>query len=108
MGFLFSRVRDTAPGWSSDESGLDEPEPSGAPAAREAAARAALGVPPRSELRPPRGIRLPGSRRSLRIRPEDLNVDLDGDVLRLRFALPRGAFATVLLEELGLLPEGGG
>ena len=33
-------------------------------------------------------------------RPE---LDIEGEVLRVRFALPRGAFATVLLEELGLL-----
>jgi tRNA pseudouridine13 synthase len=88
--------------------GQGEPEPSGAPGAREATARAALGVPPRSELRPPRGIRLPGSRRTLRIRPADLELEIEGEVLRVRFALPRGAFATVLLEELGLLvaPDG--
>jgi tRNA pseudouridine13 synthase len=83
--------------------GLEEPEPSGAPGLREAAACKALGVPPRSELSPPRGIRLPGSRRPLRIRPADLEMDLQGEVLRVRFALQRGSFATVLLEELGLL-----
>jgi len=83
--------------------GTDEPEPTGRPGEREAAARAALGVPDRASLRPPRGIRLSGSRRPLRVMPGDLEMQLDGDVLLLRFELSRGAFATVLIEELGLL-----
>lgn len=82
--------------------GLDAPEPSGEPALREAAAFTALGVPPRAELQAPKGIRLAGARRALRILPEALEMERAGDVLRLRFSLPPGSFATVLLEELGL------
>lgn len=83
--------------------GLDAPEAAERPGAREAAAYAALGIPPRDQLRPPRGIRLRGSRRPLRVMPADFEMEREGDVLRLRFELPRGAFATVLMEELGLL-----
>lgn len=84
--------------------GQDPPEATGAPGAREAAACEQLGVPQRAELNAPRGIRLPGARRALRVRLADLETQLEGEVLRLRFALPPGAFATVLLEELELLP----
>jgi tRNA pseudouridine13 synthase len=82
--------------------GTDALEATGEPGAREAAACAALGIPPRDELKAPRGIRLRGSRRPLRISPGELEMEAEGDVLRLCFELPRGAFATVLMEELGL------
>jgi len=73
--------------------------PSGAVAEREAAALAAFSVPAPAELRPPRGIRLRGARRPLRVRPE-LAVSHCGAVLEIRCFLPAGSYATVLIEEL--------
>jgi tRNA pseudouridine13 synthase len=76
-------------------------EPRGAPARREAEQRAGLGIPPDAELRPPRGIRLRGARRPLRVRPEEVACEpIAADSLRLRFRLPPGSYATVLIEEL--------
>jgi tRNA(Glu) U13 pseudouridine synthase TruD len=34
------------------------------------------------------------------VRPEGLEADAEGDALRLRFTLPPGSYATVLVEEL--------
>jgi tRNA(Glu) U13 pseudouridine synthase TruD len=56
-------------------------------------------------LCPPRGLRLRGGRRSLRVRPEDVSLERDGDALALRFRLPRGSYATVLLEEVFAAPD---
>jgi tRNA pseudouridine13 synthase len=39
-------------------------------------------------------------RRALRLRPRDLECQVEGSTLRLRFTLPKGAFATTLLREL--------
>jgi tRNA pseudouridine13 synthase len=50
--------------------------------------------------RPPRGLRLRGGRRPLRVRPEDTECSLAADSLTLRFTLPAGSFATVLVEDL--------
>jgi tRNA(Glu) U13 pseudouridine synthase TruD len=42
-----------------------------------------------------------GARRPLRVRPVDASAAPEGaDALRLRFELPPGSFATVLVEEL--------
>ena len=73
--------------------------PCGAPAERERAAFAALGVDP-DALKPPPGIRLRGARRALRVRAEELEMVAAGDTLRLRFTLPAGSYASVMLEEL--------
>lgn len=82
--------------------------PMGAVAAREAAAHAALGLPAPEEIRPPRGVRLRGARRPLRVRPQAASAEIAGDCAVLRFELPSGSYATVLLEELfGELVEGG-
>jgi len=40
-------------------------------------------------------------RRALRLRPADLSWEWTGDGLRLRFALPPGSYATVVLRETG-------
>jgi tRNA pseudouridine13 synthase len=40
-------------------------------------------------------------RRALRLRPSDMAWEWTGDDLRLRFALPPGSYATVVLRELG-------
>ena len=73
--------------------------PCGAAAERERAALAALGVDP-DALKPPPGIRLRGARRALRVQPEELEIVAAGDMLRLRFTLPAGSYASVALEEL--------
>jgi len=52
------------------------------------------------ELRVPRGVRLRGARRALRVRPEFAVAERCADGLLLRFSLPPGSYATVLLEEL--------
>jgi tRNA pseudouridine13 synthase len=74
-------------------------EPVGAVAARERAALVEHGVDP-DALRLPRGVRLRGSRRALRARPEDALLARTGKRLRLRFALPTGSYATVFIGEL--------
>jgi len=68
----------------------------------EAEALNEFGIPP--NLRPPSGLRLPGDRRALRIPLRDAAARRDGDTLGLRFELPAGSYATVLVEEL--FPEG--
>ncbi len=72
--------------------------PGGAVAERERRIALAAGVP--TLLQPPRGIRLRGTRRPLRVRPKDADLDVTGQRLQLRFTLPPGSFATVLVEEL--------
>jgi tRNA pseudouridine13 synthase len=46
------------------------------------------------------GERMNAERRALRMRVRDLEHEYDHDVLRLRFALPAGSFATAVLREL--------
>ena len=76
-------------------------EPEAEAAALEARVFAECGVPEPGTLRPPRGIRLRGTRRPLRIRPEDASCESAGEgALTLDFTLPAGSYATVLVEEL--------
>lgn len=63
-----------------------------------------LGIGDARELRPPRGLRLFGSRRALRVQPGNLAATWHGTVLELGFELPAGSYATVLLAEL--FPDG--
>lgn len=51
-------------------------------------------------------VRVPGARRPLRLPVGSLRVSVEGDHARLAFTLPPGAYASVLLAELGvrLLP----
>ena len=72
--------------------------PRGAVAERERRIAAELGVP--DPLTPPRGVLLRGARRPLRVRPVDAESGTDGSALQLRFTLPPGSFATVLVDEL--------
>lgn len=72
--------------------------PSGAVAERERRIAHALGVP--EAPTPPRGIRLRGARRPLRVRPRDARARVREGELRLCFTLPPGSFATVLVDEL--------
>jgi tRNA pseudouridine13 synthase len=73
--------------------------PRGAPAEREAALLRAAGIP--DPVTPPRGIRLRGARRPVRVPVPDLALEsVAPDAVRLRFALPAGSYATVLAEAL--------
>jgi len=74
--------------------------PDGPPLERERAALLAVGVDPDTPLRPPRGIELRGARRALRVRLDDVALEPLPGALRLRFRLPAGSFASVLIEEL--------
>jgi tRNA pseudouridine13 synthase len=74
-----------------------EREPRGRPAAREREVLDAMGIAARAPLP---GLRLPGARRPLRVPVGAAVAEHTGDVLRLRFELPPGSYATVLLEEL--------
>jgi len=74
--------------------------PAGAVAAREAEVMSAMGIPSAQDLVPPRGIRLPGGRRPLRVRPQNPSMSRDDDGLLLEFGLPSGSYATVLLAQL--------
>jgi tRNA pseudouridine13 synthase len=82
-------------------------EPAGAVAAREKRVLAEHGID-LEKLRVPRGIRLRGARRALRMRPEDATLSAVEGGIRLRFTLPSGSYATVLVEELlGMSPAEG-
>lgn len=81
----------------------------GAVAALERAALEACGVDPDPRSwRLRRGLKVPGSRRPLRVAVTDLALEAIGpDAARVRVQLPAGAYVTVLLEELfGSLEEG--
>jgi tRNA pseudouridine13 synthase len=82
-------------------------EPAGEVAIREKAALELRGICLR-DLRPPRGVRLRGTRRSLRVRPNDARMrDFSGGFW-LGFELPPGSYATVLIRAvLGKEPEVG-
>jgi len=83
--------------------------PTGAPAVREQNALAQASIPPSDEWRLPRGQKLPGARRSLRVAIDEPRLVREADDLILSFGLPSGSYATVLLEELfGELDEAHG
>ncbi len=69
---------------------------------RRAMAEFSLGDPRRLAL--PRGLKLFGDRRPLRVQPRDAECVWRDGSLELTFELPAGSYATVLLEEL--LPDG--
>jgi tRNA pseudouridine13 synthase len=48
----------------------------------------------------PGGLRMEGERRPLRVPLESPSFRLDGDSLRLEFALPKGSYATSMLREI--------
>jgi tRNA pseudouridine13 synthase len=80
-------------------------EPAGDVARRERAALDARGIRPR-ELRAPRGIRLRGARRALRVRPLAARMRDFAGGFWLDFELPPGSYATVLIRDvLGAEPE---
>ena len=61
-----------------------------------------FGIPAPENLSLPRGIKAKGTRRPLRIRPQDLEIEPvdEGTGLRVRVALPSGSYVTVLLDAL--------
>ena len=69
------------------------------PGRREQRVLERFGVLP-EDLRVPRGIRLRGARRALRVRPGAATAERHDDGLLLRFSLPPGSYATVLIEEM--------
>jgi len=73
--------------------------PEGAPALRERGVLASYGVDPDALPRVP-GVRLRGSRRALRLRPDVLRLEREGGHLRVDFELPPGGYATLLVEGL--------
>jgi tRNA pseudouridine13 synthase len=75
-------------------------EPAGVVAERERAVLQEFGIESAAALRPPPGLRLRGGRRPFRVRPEQVSWEREPDAVRLRFTLPPGSYATVLLEEL--------
>jgi len=78
----------------------------GEPGRREEALLAEAGVTA-EHFRAVRGIKLKGSRRSLRIPLRDFSHEpIDETSYRLRFSLPSGSFATVVLREF-MKPEDG-
>lgn len=72
--------------------------PTGRPGACEAEVLRAHGVA--ESLVAPRGLRLRGGRRALRVQPQEASAEAREDALRLRFVLPPGSYATVLVDEL--------
>jgi tRNA pseudouridine13 synthase len=77
-------------------------EPTGAVARRERQALEGRGVN-LEKIEIPRGIRLRGARRSLRVRPGGSRFQKTADGFQLDFELPPGSYATVLL--MGVLGE---
>jgi len=72
--------------------------PSGEPAERERRAVAARGLALERPL--PRGLRLRGARRALRVRPQEAGSRFVAGALHLGFVLPAGSYASVLVEDL--------
>jgi tRNA pseudouridine13 synthase len=72
--------------------------PGGTVVLRERAVMAEHGLDP-DALRLP-GVRARGARRALRVRPGSLALEADGEDMLLRFDLPAGSYATVVVEEL--------
>ncbi|MCA8981089.1 MAG: tRNA pseudouridine(13) synthase TruD [Planctomycetes bacterium] len=74
----------------------------GEPGRREADAFASLGVAPEDFRGLGLGLDQRGARRPLRVPVTDLQSSREGSDVVLRFALPRGSYATTLLEVLSL------
>ncbi len=76
-------------------------EAQGAPGERERGVLSRHEIAEPGALRTPRGIRLRGARRPLRVRPGDAHCEPEGShAVRLRFSLPSGSYATVLAAAL--------
>ena len=73
--------------------------PRGEPGAMEAAVLAEMQLDPMLFGKSPHASN-EGERRSLRMQVREVEVAPEGDGVRLRFALPRGCYATSVLREL--------
>jgi tRNA pseudouridine13 synthase len=82
--------------------GTRTPLAEGEPGRREREALRSLGLEEDAFSKPPRGLRLRGARRALRVAPDDGRIDGSVGDLVLHFSLPAGSYATVLVEELAL------
>ncbi len=81
---------------------MEQPGPT--VAAREQDVLRHFGLDP-AALRAPRGVRMRGGRRPLRVPVRELQLGPEDTGLRIRCELPAGSYATVLLEELlGAVP----
>jgi tRNA pseudouridine13 synthase len=83
-----------------------ERAPGGEVARREAEALERFGLDAAALGSAPRGLRLRGARRALRVRPADVAVEIEPGAPReawLRCVLPPGSYASVLLAELATL-----
>lgn len=81
-----------------------ERTPGGEVARHEAEALARFGLDAAALGAPPRGLRLRGARRALRVRPAEIAVEPGGPrEAWLRCVLPPGSYASVLLAELATL-----
>ncbi|MCP3987359.1 MAG: tRNA pseudouridine(13) synthase TruD [bacterium] len=79
--------------------GTRMPQPEGRPGEEEAEWLRSRGLP--DPLVPPRGLRLRGGRRPLRVRASDLSWEpVSASALRLVFSLPPGSYATVLIASI--------
>jgi tRNA pseudouridine13 synthase len=82
--------------------------PRGEPLEIEQAVFAAAGLKP-EDFRVAGRLRVKGTRRPLRVRPEDVELaagaDEHGPHITLAFTLPAGSFATVLLREIMKVPD---
>lgn len=74
--------------------------PAGAVATLESAALASFGLSDLNDVSPPRGIKLFGHRRPLRIKLASVDFLWRDGAVYLRFELPAGSFASTLVEEL--------
>ena len=74
--------------------------PRGEVVALENEVMAEFDLPELQKLTVPRGVRLHGGRRALRVQPQSVHSEWGNETLRLEFELPAGSYATVLLEEL--------
>ena len=81
-----------------------ERTPVGDVARGEAQVLARFGIDAAALAATPRGLRLRGARRALRVRPEEIAVGASGPrEAVLRFVLPPGSYASVLLQEVAAL-----
>ncbi|MCP4664155.1 MAG: tRNA pseudouridine(13) synthase TruD [bacterium] len=74
--------------------------PRGEVAALENEVMAEFDLPGLQKLTVPRGVRLHGGRRALRVQPKGVRSEWADGTFQLEFELPAGSYATVLLEEL--------
>ena len=74
--------------------------PRGEPARLEREVLAQFDLPEGHRLDLPRKLRVPGTRRALRVPVREVSSEVDEGSVELRFVLPSGSYATVLLEDL--------